>query len=110
MKLTIYLLREAVTDLGRSILDRHTASGSYVEIQPRTDLSYPCRAWLQQNKTKSPSWLAWLSAGFDFSDLQIQNTSNSIVLALEAAGRRFVVTFGYGFGAIDRSIVFHCGD
>ena len=105
MKLTIYLLRETVTDLGRSILDRHTASGSYVEIEPAAVLPFPCRAWLQQNKTKSPPWLQWLSAGFDFSDLEIHNTSNSVVLALEAAGRRFVVTFGYGFGAIDRSIV-----
>ena len=105
MKLTIYLLRETVTNLRRSILDRHTASGSYVEIAPTADLPFPCRAWLQQNKTKSPPWLDWLSTGFDFSDLEIRNTSNSVVLALEAAGRRFVVAFGYGFGAIDRSIV-----
>ena len=105
MKLTIYLLREAVTDLGRSILDRHTTRGDYVEIEPTADLPFPCRAWLQQNKTKRPPWLEWLSAGFDFSDSEIYNRSNSVVLALEAADRRFVVTFGYGFGAIDRSIV-----
>lgn len=105
MKLTIYLLRPTVADLGQSILERHTASGSYVEIEPSADLPFPCRAWLQRNKTKNPPWLEWLSAGFDFSDLEIHNTSNSVILALEAAGRIFVATFGYGFGAIDRSIV-----
>lgn len=105
MKLTIYLLRETVTDLSQSILDRHTTSGSYKKVEPTVNLPFPCRAWLQHNKSKSPPWLEWLSAGFDFSDLELHNTSNSVVLALEAAGRRFVVTFGYGFGAINRSIV-----
>ena len=105
MKLTIYLLRQTVTDFGRCILERNTGIGKYMEIEPITDLPFSCRAWLQQNKTTSPRWLEWLSTDFDFSEIELHNTSNSFVLALEVADRRFVVTFGYGFGAIDRSLV-----
>ncbi len=105
MKLTIYLLRESVSDFSSAILARYTESGSYVEVKPTNALPFPCRAWLQQNKAKPPRWLEWLSTAFDLEDNDLINQSNSFVLILEAASRRFAVTFGYGFNIIDRSLV-----
>lgn len=105
MRLTIYLLRRTVADLDRAILERHIENGTYTEIRSTADLPFPCRAWLQQNKETEPRWLEWLSTAFDLEDVELANRSNSVVLALEAGGRRFALTFGYGFGAIDRSLV-----
>ena len=105
MRLTIYLLRRTVADLDRAILERHIENGTYTVIRSTADLPFPCRAWLQQNKATEPRWLGWLSTAFDLADVELANRSNSVVLALEAGGRRFALTFGYGFGAIDRSLV-----
>ncbi len=105
MRLTVYLLRRAVADLDHAILERHVENGTYTEVPSTADLPFPCRAWLQQNKATEPRWLEWLSTAFDLADVELANMSNSVVLALEAGGRRFALTFGYGFGAIDRSLV-----
>ncbi|MEW6662089.1 MAG: DUF6119 family protein [Bacillota bacterium] len=52
-----------------------------------------------------PRWLEWLATAFDLKEDDLANQSNSFVLVLEAAGRRFAVTFGYGFNVIDRALV-----
>jgi len=105
MKLTIYLLRGLVTKLDEAVLDRYIKSEEYVEIKPTTKLPFPCRAWLQCNKAKAPRWLAWLSEAFDLSERDLINQTNSFVLVLKVKGRLFAVTFGYGFNAIDRTLV-----
>lgn len=105
MKLTIYLLRDSVIDLSSVILTRYKEKGDYIEIEPTTKLPFPCRAWLQRNKSKTPRWLGWLSRAFDLQKENLTNQSNSFVLVLEAANRRFAVTFGYGFNVIDRTFV-----
>ena len=105
MKLTVYLLREDVTELEDVIPQRHTQSGAYHVVSPRQDLPFLCHAWVQQNKTKPPRWLEWLSSAFELGEDDLLNQSNSFVLALEAAGRRFAVTFGYGFSVVDRALV-----
>jgi uncharacterized protein (TIGR04141 family) len=105
MKLTIYLLRESVTDLSSVILARYTEGGGYVEVRPTAELPFPCCAWLQRNKAKPPRWLEWLATAFDFEEDILVNQSNSFVLVLEAAGCRLAVTFGYGFNVIDRARV-----
>lgn len=103
MKLTVYLLRESVTDLSEAILARYRESGEYVEVKQKTTLPFHCRAWLQRNKTRPPRWLPWLQEVFEVED--VVNQSNSFVVVLEASGRYFAVTFGYGFTAIDRTLV-----
>jgi len=105
MKLTIYLLRESASDFSNVIPACYTESGVYLEVAPTFALPFPCRAWLQQNKAKSPRWLEWLSTAFDFKGADLVNQSNSFVLLLEAVARRFAVTFGYGFNVIDRALV-----
>ena len=104
-KLTIYLLRELLTELDKAILERYTESGNYVEIKPKSELPFPCRAWLQCNKAKPPRWLEWLSTTFELAENNLVNQSNSFVLVLKAGDRVFAVTFGYGFNAIDRTLV-----
>ena len=105
MKLTVYLLRESVTELDKAIPERYTNGGGYVEIKPTADLPFPCRAWLQRNKAKPPRWREWLSTSFDLAEDDLVNQSNSFVLVLKAGERVFAVTFGYGFNAIDRTLV-----
>jgi len=105
MNLTIYLLRESVSDFANVILARYTNAGGYVEAKPIAELPFPCRAWLQQNKAKPPRWLEWLSTAFDLEEADLVNQSSSFVLILEAVGRLFAVTFGYGFSVIDRTLV-----
>ncbi|MGI6379286.1 MAG: DUF6119 family protein [Anaerolineae bacterium] len=105
MKLSIYLLREEVTDLSKVILERQTSTGSYVQVSPARKLPFACCAWLQQNKPKPPQWVGWLSEAFDLTAESLINQSNSFVLGLSVAGRSFAITFGYGFAAIDRALV-----
>jgi len=105
MKLTIYLLRKSVTELDKAIPERYTEDGGYVEIEPTAELPFPCRAWLKRNKAKPPRWLEWLSTTFDLAEDDLVNQSNSFVLVLKAGERLFTVTFGYGFNAINRTLV-----
>ena len=105
MRLTLYLLRESVTDLGSAVDARYMERGGYAEVAPRAELPFHCRAWLQRNKAKPPRWVEWLATAFNLGEEDLINQSNSFVLVLETAGRRFAVTFGYGFNVIDRALV-----
>lgn len=106
MKLTIYLLRSSVTDFDAVIPERFLqGEAPYVALEPRKDLPFPCQAYVQANKPKPPRWAPWLAPAFDLDELELQNQSNSFVLLLKVSRRIFAVTFGYGFNAVDRSLV-----
>ena len=102
MKLTIYLLRSTVKDVTDVLIGKNSG---YTEFDLRHELPFRCRAWIERNKAKAPRWVDWLSESFDLTEVDLVNQSNSAILVLEARERHFVVTFGYGFSAIDRTIV-----
>ena len=106
MRLTVYLLRQEVSDFAEVIPDRLLeGSGSYVEVEPSRDLPFECRAWVQANRPKPPRWADWMGTGFDLRSHRLFNQSNSFVLLLRVENRIFAVTFGYGFNAVSRSLV-----
>jgi len=105
VKLNIYLLRESIKDDSNIILAKYLGEDGFLEIEPKSKPPFTCQAWIQFNKGKQPKWLEWLSSGFDLSTYQLMNQSNSFIIILEEEDRKFVVTFGYGFSAIDRAVV-----
>lgn len=106
MKLTIYLLRSSAVGFDGIIPDRYLdGENGYEELEPTEELPFQCRAWVQANKPKPPKWAPWLGTAFDVDALDLTNQSNSFVLAFQAGGRYFAATFGYGFNAVDHSLV-----
>ncbi|WP_375770125.1 TIGR04141 family sporadically distributed protein [Archangium gephyra] len=101
MKLTVYLLRDSITEFGQVVPEHHQANG-YVRLPLEEELPFPCEAWVQANRPKPPSWVPWLASAFDMEALDLKNQSNSFVLLLKVDGRIFAVTFGYGSNAIPR--------
>lgn len=106
MKLTIYLIRDSVVDF-ESVIPARLREGisAYVPLEHSRELGFPCQAYVQANKPSPPKWTPWLASAFDVNVLDLQNQSNSFVLLLKAGGRIFAVSFGYGFNAVDRSLV-----
>jgi uncharacterized protein (TIGR04141 family) len=100
MNLTVYLLREAVSEF-----DQLSPAEGYSHLEPSEKLPFPCMAWFQANKPSPPKWSSWLGMSFDVHHLKLRNQSNSFVLFLKVDKRIFAITFGYGFNAIDRSLI-----
>ncbi|HYO64595.1 MAG TPA: DUF6119 family protein [Archangium sp.] len=100
MNLTVYLLRETVSEVGQL----EPVEG-YTQLESSEELPFPCVAWLQANRPTPPKWSSWLGTAFDVHALNPRNQSNSFVLFLEVDARVFALTFGYGFSAIDRSLI-----
>jgi len=105
VKLTIYLLRERVTEFSCVLPARYREKDAYTEIEPTIKLPFHCRSWIQQNKSKPPRWIQWLSEAFAVRSKDLINQSNSFILVLKVKDRLFAVTFGYAFNAIDRALV-----
>lgn len=103
MKLSVYLVRENVTDFDKVLQAKHLKDDGFVEITQTRQLPYECKAFVQSNKAKPPRWASYLGGHFDTESLGLLNQSNSFLLLIRVAGRIFAVTFGYGFTAIDRS-------
>lgn len=105
MKLSVYLFQPGLT-MEKGVRQKYLeGADAYKETRPIQDLGFLCKAFIRPNKPKAPSWEPWLSQAFDTAQFDLKNQSNSFVLLLEAEGRVFAVTFGYGFTAIDRSRV-----
>lgn len=104
MKFSIHLFREEVTTFD-DLIKKESLSGvnAYQELLPASSLPYPCKAFVQTARFKSPKWLDFLGDHFETSGMRIQTASSAFVLLLKAGGRIFAVTFGYGFLALDRS-------
>lgn len=104
MKLSVYLLRDSVKKFKDAIQEKCLkGKAAFTELPTTEALPYPCRAYLQSNKSSRPKWVSFLDGHFDTDSLHLVNQSSSFVLLLKSAGRRFAVTFGYGFQALDRS-------
>ncbi|WP_404367197.1 DUF6119 family protein [Corallococcus coralloides] len=100
MNLTVYLLRDVVSELGQ--LQRKEG---YRELKPNEALPFPCVAWVQASRSTPPKWMPWLGTAFDLEDLRLKNQSNAFVMFLQVDGRVFALTFGFGLGAIDRKLI-----
>jgi uncharacterized protein (TIGR04141 family) len=99
VRYTIHLLREG-TDVDE-VIRRPDAT----PLEPTTPLPFNGRAFLVANRQKSPAWVKPLKTYFQLDDLN--NQSNSFVLILEAGGRHFAYTAGYGHTIIDKHHVEH---
>ncbi|RKH02841.1 hypothetical protein D7V97_27375 [Corallococcus sp. CA053C] len=100
MNLTVYLLRDVVSEL-----DQLQLREGFRELKPEETLPFPCVAWVQANRPTPPKWASWLGTAFDVGGLRLQNQSNSFVLFLKVDKRIFALTFGYGLSAIERSLI-----
>lgn len=100
MNLTVYLLRDTVSGISQL-----PPVEGYKKLTPSEELPFPCVAWFQANRPTPPKWSSWLGTAFDVHTLNPRNQSNSFVLFLEVDKRVFALTFGYGFNAIDRSLI-----
>ncbi|WP_158501908.1 DUF6119 family protein [Vitiosangium sp. GDMCC 1.1324] len=100
MNLTVYLLRDTVSGISQL-----PAVEGYKKLDPSDELPFPCLAWFQANRPTPPKWSSWLGTAFNVHALNPRNQSNSFVLFLEVDKRVFAITFGYGFNAIDRSLI-----
>lgn len=100
MNLTVYLLRDDVSDL-----DQLQRKAGYRELKPSEALPFPCVAWVQANRPTPPKWTPWLETAFSVGALHLKNQSNSFVLFLKVDKRIFAITFGHGLGAIERSLI-----
>ena len=104
MKLSVYLVRENVTDFDKVLQAKHFQDDQgFVELAQTKALPYECKAFVQSNKAKPPRWASYLREHFDTDSLDLLNQNNSFLLLIRVSGRMFAVTFGYGFTAIDRS-------
>lgn len=100
MNLTVYLLRDTVSEVGKL-----TPAEGYRQLEPSEELPFPCVAWFQANRPTPPKWSSWLGTAFDVHALNPRNQTNSFVMFLEVDKRVFAITFGYGFNALDRSLI-----
>lgn len=106
MKLSVYLMRESVADFDQVIIERYKQGEQpFVEVPPKSGLDFECTAFIQASKEKPPKWLDFLSSGFDLSEFDMVNTSNSFVLLVKNSERIFAFTFGYGYSAVDKALI-----
>ena len=91
-RLTVQLLREGVT-LTDALRDRDVRSFRVPVIDPDQDSLF-----VVAPLARAPWWVDYLDPHVDGSELQtdLVNSSTSAVLLVNAAGRLFAVTFGYG--------------
>lgn len=104
MKLSIFLFNDNVKSFKDVIRPKcFQGDDAYAEISTKKTLPYKCKAYLQTNKGKQPTWYAFINGFFNLASFQIENTSNSFVLLISVKKRIFAATFGYGSSAIDRA-------
>jgi uncharacterized protein (TIGR04141 family) len=103
--LTLYLLKDTVTDVDSVFTDDDGCPKGFVEIQRRPTLQGEFRCWVKKNKAKPPEWMDWLVVGFDFGANAPENQSSGCIVVLEAGGRVFAVSFGTGHHAVPDELV-----
>lgn len=101
MKLTVSLAREEITSFDGLIREKYLAQDGFEAIEPREDLGFPLKAYIQRIRETEPKWVEFLRAYFDVE--QIVNSLATFVLLARVEGRVFALTFGQGFHTIDRS-------
>lgn len=106
MKLSVYLIREGVSSFDSVMLDRCLEGEQpYEAVDPRPTVGFECVAYVQASKEKPPKWLDFLKVGFNLDSYTMVNTTNSFVLFVKSKDRIFAFAFGYGYSAIDKSLI-----
>src|SRR5687768_10916508 len=85
------------------ILQKRCLEGeaAFEELAATRRLQFTCKALVQVNRGKAPSWQGFIGGDFDVHSLNLRNQSSSFVLLVKVEGRFFAITFGHGFQAID---------
>lgn len=101
MKLTVSLAREEITSFDGLIREKYLSLDGFEAIDPREDLGFPLRAYVQRIRETEPKWVALLREYFEVES--IVNSLATFVLLARVDDRIFALTFGQGFHTIDRS-------
>jgi uncharacterized protein (TIGR04141 family) len=106
MKLTYYLFKRTVLDFDTCVkATKLWGDKPYDEVKLR-DVKFTGRAYLQRDNQTPPPWLSFVEDYVDIADAdKLFNVTNSFLLLLEVKNRRFAVTAGFGFTAIDRELI-----
>lgn len=106
MKLSVYLMRDSVKKFD-DILNPKALKGNqpFKVLNPSTTMPFPCRAYIQVNKSGRPKWESFLSGAFKTAGYKLANQNSSFVLLIKKQNRFFAVTLGFGFTAIDPAVI-----
>src|SRR6266536_2498561 len=102
MKLTAHLAKANITDFDGLIREKYLGDDGYELLDPRVDLGYPLRAYVQRVRLTEPKWIAFLRQYFDVEE--IVNSVASFTLLARVQDRIFALTFGQAFHTIERSL------
>lgn len=106
MKLSVYLMRDSIKKFDEILNDKSLkGSKPFRELKSSTTMPYPCKAFIQVNKSGAPKWESFLRGAFRTSNLNLVNQNSSFVLLIKKQNRFFAVTLGFGFLAIDPTAI-----
>jgi len=100
--LTIFLIKDDVNEI-RDAVSKTVLDGSIQDIS--IDKRSIGLLVTSQGKTSPPDWLKYFSELDQFSEIDLKTKHASAVLLLEAAGRYFAITFGYGRFLIEQEFI-----
>ena len=106
MQLTFYLFKDNILDFQQAIKSKKLiGEEKYEKLPQHLDLPFECEAYLQKNRTSTPSWLSFISDTFSIDSAAVFNQSNSLIILLKVKDRIFALTTGYGYSALDRNLI-----
>lgn len=115
MRYTLYLCSDSVDELDTCLKDEKLASEDeyesfkeyngdlYFSLDLEGDLSFEAKAFVQKNKNTMPDWLVVLSDYLDVEKDDFTNQYNSALISIKVNARIFVLSFGYGYHALDQT-------
>lgn len=106
MKLSVYLMRDSVKKFEDILIDKALKGPApFRNLPASTTLPYPCKAYIQVNKSGPPKWESFLKGAFKTGSLRLVNQNSSFVLLIKKQKRFFAVTLGFGFLAINPAVI-----
>lgn len=93
LKLNVWLLKSSVDSTEANILSDPDKVRSY-ELNPELDLKG--KLFVKKPEIRQPDWFQTVQQLSRAQIEEIENSSGSAVLQIEASGRTFIFTFGYG--------------
>lgn len=91
-QLKILLLKTNVGEWGDALKD----AGSVIRYELRSALPYEGALFIQKPISKPPRWRSFIQAGVATDIIDLTTATSAAVLFVEAGGRKFALTFGYG--------------
>lgn len=92
-RLTIYLLKESYGSVDEALSDRQRLT--HRRVRGIGDL------YVRPSRAHPPAWADFFAGSVDFSTLRVDQANSAAVLLVEAGGRMFALTFGYGRGFLE---------